>query len=161
MINEKYYSTMEVMTGAMEVFLNPTIDEIKEIVLANEDTDNEFSYNNPTSYTIRGFILEDNNVLAWNDTKSDHREMLKRLDLVNKKVIPIYIYMNKNMKSASNVEISAWSGALIGYNFIDQDVMNQLERKKESNPYLVSILQGKDYYGESYHKYIDCYIFKG
>ncbi|MDD5651405.1 MAG: hypothetical protein PHF86_13485 [Candidatus Nanoarchaeia archaeon] len=161
MINEKYYSTMEVITGAMEVFLNPTIDEIKEISLAGEDTDNEFSYNNPPSRTLRAFILEDGNVIAWNEYKSDHREMIKKLDLVNKKVIPIYIYMNKNMKSAENVEISVWSGALLGYNVDDPDVMNQLERKKESNPYLVSILQGKDYYGESYHKYIDCYMFKG
>lgn len=157
MLLERYYSTVKGVEGAVEVFLNPTLDELKELAKADEDLDNEFNHNNPSSKTIRAFLLPDDKVLAWNEFKAEHNQMATFLNIKSRKPIPIYIHMSSNFKQAEKVEVSLFNIELFGYDRIDDEKL--LNDMVDKNRYLNGLLQGKDVYESAYNQYLNKLLF--
>jgi len=84
--------------------------------------------------TIRAFILDNGNVIAWRDSVETHEGLRRKMGLTDKELIPIYIYLRRG--AVKGIEASGYSMGMLGY---DEETQDRLARKMEANPYLLEL----------------------
>ena len=135
-ITEKYIKSFKGDNEAYEVFENPEMDEIREILADADDTEISLSRSGPKS--LRGFVLNDGRVLAWHEDKRNHLMAVKDLKLTDQKPIPIYMHVSNDLKRLKDFTTSLWTMQMMGYG--EQEIA-EMVRKVENNSYLISLFK--------------------